>query len=42
MTQLEGMMENLMLVKQHVRSGDPARIGHWLRKAALRRKKLDP
>lgn len=40
-TQLEGMMENLMLVKQHVRSGDPARIGHWLRKAALRRKKLD-
>lgn len=39
-TQLEGMMENLMLVKQHVRSGDPSRVGQWLKKAALRRKKL--
>ncbi len=42
LTQIEGMMENLMLVKQHVKSGDPARIAQWLRKAALRRKKLDP
>ncbi len=41
LTQIEGIMENLMLVKQHVKSGDPARIGQWLRKAALRRKKLD-
>ncbi len=41
LTQIEGMMENLMLVKQHVKSGDPDRIGQWLRKAALRRKKLD-
>ena len=40
-TQIDGLMENLMLVRQHVRSGDPARIGQWLRKAALRRKKLD-
>lgn len=41
LVQIEGMMENLMLAKQHVKSGDPDRIGQWLRKAALRRKKLD-
>ncbi len=40
--QIDGLMENLMLAKQHVKSGDPARIGLWLRKAALRRKKLEP
>jgi prephenate dehydrogenase len=40
-SQIEGMMENLMLAKQHVKSGDPARISQWLRKAALRRNKLE-
>ncbi len=39
--QIDGLMENLMLARQHVKSGDPARIGQWLRKAALRRKKLE-
>lgn len=41
-TQIDGLMENLMLARQDVKSGDPARIGLWLRRAALRRKKLDP
>ena len=40
LSQIDGMMETLMLVKQHVKSGDPARIKAWLQQASRRRRKM--
>jgi len=40
LSQLDGMMETLMLVKQHVKSGDPARIKGWLQQASRRRRRM--
>ena len=41
LNQIDGMLETLKLVRQYVASNDPARIADWLRKASLRRKKLN-
>ncbi len=38
--EIERMLETLMLVKQHVKSGDPARIKVWLQQASRRRRKM--
>ncbi|MDP8214501.1 MAG: prephenate dehydrogenase [Candidatus Euphemobacter frigidus] len=41
LVQIDGILETLMLVKQHIASKDPARIGNWLKKAHFRRRKLN-
>ncbi|MEA1927659.1 MAG: prephenate dehydrogenase dimerization domain-containing protein, partial [Candidatus Auribacterota bacterium] len=38
LSQIDGMLETLMLVKQHVKSGDPNRIKAWLQKARRRQR----
>jgi prephenate dehydrogenase len=38
--EIDRMLETLMLVKQHVKSGDPARIKAWLQQASRRRRKM--
>jgi len=38
--EIDRTLETLMLVKQHVKSGDPARIKTWLQQARRRRRKM--
>ena len=38
--EIDRMLETLMLVKQHVKSGEPVRIKSWLQQASRRRRKM--
>ncbi len=39
--QIDGLLESLALVKKFLQAGDSSRLGAWLRKAGVRRQKLN-